>query len=160
MACSRWLVGGICLALAAAFEGSFAGAAEANESAPYSTPAPGSPTRGAIMDALRPLAEWAFAAPVRFVVTELRVAGPVAFAAVRVQRPDGTGIDLAESPLVTRDGEPLELVDGPRLEALLQRSGATWVPVHHAAGSSDVWYAWEGFCPRWGAVLPEYCGSQ
>jgi hypothetical protein len=148
----RALVGALVFSCAFA-----AGPAPAQQAPQAGTAERDSPIRRDIMDALRPLAEWAFDPPVEFVVRQLRVAGDVAFAAVDAQRPGGAPIDLASSPLVRRDGEPVGLVDGPHLEALLQKSGAMWVPVHHAVGSSDVWYAWEGYCPRWGPVLPDTC---
>jgi hypothetical protein len=49
--------------------------------------------------------------------------------------------------------------DGPTVQALLQRSGRTWVAVHHGIGPTDVWWAWDEFCPIWRRVLPEYCGG-
>lgn len=123
----------------------------------YVTPERGSDDRSGIMSALRPLAEWAFGAPVEFVVGDLRVAGDVAFAAVSAQRPGGGAIDVATSPIVLRDELPAEAVDGARMEALLQRSGGFWVPVQYGVGSTDVWYSWEVYCPVWGPVLPEFC---
>ncbi len=123
----------------------------------YRTPQRGSEARTNILDALRPLAAWAFAPPVEFVVEDLRVSGDVAFAAVSAQRPGGGEINVAESPIVTRDEEAAELVDGPRIRALLQKSGDMWVPVDYAVGPTDVWESWTGYCAVWSAVLPEYC---
>ncbi len=123
-------------------------------------PERGSNERGDILDALRPLAAWAFSPPIEFVVEELRISGDVAFAAVWAQRPGGGEIDVAESPIVKRDGESAELVDGPRVRALLQKSGDMWVPVDYAVGPTDVWESWIGYCTVWSAVLPEYCPAQ
>lgn len=123
----------------------------------YSEPARGSAERENLLDAIRPLAEWAFDPPVRFVVKEMRVAGDVAFVDVVAQRPDGASINPATSPVVLRDGELAELVDGPNLQALLQKSGRMWVAVQHAVGATDAWYSAEEFCPIWRSVLPEFC---
>lgn len=141
------------VALCAALVHGAAGAAD------WSVPPRGSPERTDILDALRPLADWSFGKPVEFVVDELRVSGGVAFVVVTAQRPGGGGIDVAASPMVTRDGEEPALIDGPRIEALMQRSGRMWVPVHAAVGSTDVWYSGPAFCPVWKPVLPESCGK-
>lgn len=124
----------------------------------YTVPEPGTQARADLLDALRPLAEWQLDAPVEFVVGTLRVAGDVAFASVTAQRPGGGTIDLAATPMVRRGGLSPAEIDGPRLDALLQRSGRTWVAVLHGIGATDVWYANEATCATWRAVLPEFCG--
>ena len=124
---------------------------------PYSEPARGTPERADLLDAIRPLAEWALDPPIEFVVRQLRISGDVAFVNVTAQRPGGAGIDVATSPLVLRDGEPPDLVDGPHLQALLQRSGRMWVAVQHAVGATDVWYSADELCAIWQSVLPEFC---
>jgi hypothetical protein len=123
----------------------------------YFEPARGTELRADLMDALRPHVEWELGAPVEFVVHELRVSGDVAFAIVTAQRPGGGAIDLRFTPMVVRDGIPLGMIDGTRTEALYVRSGRQWVAVHHAIGTTDVWYAYPPLCPIWGVVLPEYC---
>lgn len=125
--------------------------------ATYITPQRGDPDRAQLMDALRPHAEWMLGAPVEFVIIDLRVAGDVAFASVVAQRPGGGEISLYETPAYERGSMDPEMSDGSTLQALYMRSGATWVAVHHAIGATDVWYAWDGFCPIWSAVLPETC---
>jgi hypothetical protein len=125
----------------------------------YFEPARGTPERVDLLDAIRPLAEWALAPPIEFVVTELRVSGDVAFVNVTAQRPGGAEIDLATSPLVLRDGETPELVDGPHLQALLRKSGRMWVSVQDSIGATDVWYSAGEFCAIWQSVLPEYCAD-
>ena len=123
----------------------------------YETPGPGQPERTDIIDSVRPLAEWAFGPPVKFIVEDLRVADGVAFIAVTAQRTNGDQIDVALSPIVTRDGMDPELVDGARLESLLQKSGRMWVPVDYSVGPTDVWYAFPAYCEIWRQVLPEHC---
>jgi hypothetical protein len=123
----------------------------------YVTPEQGSAERRDLLDALRPLAVWSFGAPIEFVVLDLRLAGDVAFASVEAQRPGGGAIDIALAPIVARDGEEPGLIDGPRLQALMQKSGDMWVPVQHSVGPTDVWYSWPPYCETWAAVLPEYC---
>ena len=64
--------------------------------AEVTTPAPGTPERKAIMDALRPGFEALFGQPIQFKVNELRVAAGFAWASVHPQRPDGRDIPDAE----------------------------------------------------------------
>lgn len=123
----------------------------------WTEPARGSADRAKLMDALRPLAEWSLDAPIEFVVDDLRMQGDVAFAMVSPQRPGGKQIDLYKTPMVLRDGQDPQYMDGARIDALLQRSGNTWVAVHWAIGASDVWWADPAFCPEYGAVIPEVC---
>jgi len=123
----------------------------------FETPARGTALRADLMNALRPIAEWNLGAPVQFVVQDLRVSGNVAFASVTAQRPGGVAINLRNTPLALRDDMDPDMMDGASMQALLQKSGRMWVPVHHETGATDVWYAWPAFCPIWGAVLPEIC---
>lgn len=123
----------------------------------WQEPARGSADRARLMDALRPLAEWSLDAPIEFVVNDLRVQGDVAFAMVSPQRPGGKAIDLAETPLVLRDGQNPANMDGARIDALLKRAGGTWVAVHWAMGATDVWWSDPTFCPEYRAVIPEAC---
>lgn len=125
--------------------------------AAYEEPARGTQLRRDLMDAMRPIGEWNLGAPVQFVVHELRVSGDVAFASVSMQRPGGQQIDISRTPLVLRDGQDPDFIDGSTFQALFKRSGNMWVPVRHATGATDVWYAWQEYCPTWGAVLPEAC---
>jgi hypothetical protein len=143
-----------CLALALAMlcGGGLSAAAQ-----DYTTPERGSDDRRDILNAMRPLAAWAFDPPIEFIVTDIRISGDVAYASVLAQRPGGEAIDISQSPIVQRDEEPIELIDGPVVGALLQKSGEAWVPVHHAVGPTDVWQSWTGYCEVWGPVLPEYC---
>lgn len=124
----------------------------------YNGPPHRSAERTDLLDAVRPLAEWAFDPPVEFIVSEMRVSGDVAFLNVTAQRPGGASIDVTTSPIVLRDGDSPELVDGPHLQALLQKSGRVWVAVHHSVGATDVWYSADVFCAIWKPVLPEFCG--
>ena len=123
----------------------------------YSEPPRGSAEREDLLDAMRPLAEWAFDPPLEFVVRDLRVAGDTAFINVTAQRPGGAPINPATSPVVVRDGESPELVDGPHLQALLRKSGRMWVSVQHSVGATDAWYCADVFYTIWEPVLPEIC---
>jgi hypothetical protein len=120
----------------------------------WSEPPRGSALRAALMDAARPLAESMLAAPVEFVVRDLRVEGDVAFASLVAQRPGGMPIDIRTTPGFYRGELDPEFMDGSTLQVLYQRVGGRWVPVHHAIGATDVWYADPAYCPTWGPVLP------
>lgn len=126
----------------------------------WEEPARGSTERRALMDAIRPHAEWHLGAPVEFVVYDLRRAGDVAFASVLAQRPGGGAIDMSRTPDALRGGYDPEISDGATLQALYRRSGETWVAVHWALGATDAWYAApELFCHDYHLVLPEICGG-
>ncbi len=123
----------------------------------WRTPEKGSATRSALMDALRPHAEWEFGAPIEFVVDELRVSGTFGFAMVTAQRPGAVAIDLAKTPGFFRGTlEPTEM-DGTGIQALYRKSGDTWVAVHHAIGATDVWFSWDPLCQEYNAVISDFC---
>ncbi|MFZ5961884.1 hypothetical protein ACOXXX_02945 [Thalassococcus sp. BH17M4-6] len=124
----------------------------------WSTPDRGTATRAALMDALRPHAEWQLGAPVVFVVSDLRVQGDVAFGNLRATRAGGGEIDLYRTPDYRRGLIDPEYMDGPRYQALFRRSGDTWVAVHWALGATDAWWYNPEFCPLWQSVIPEVCG--
>ena len=125
----------------------------------WEEPQRGTETRSALMDALRPHAEWMLGPPVEFVVHSLRHSGDVAFASVHAQRPGGGAINVATSPGAARGYLHPEHMDGTSLQALYRKSGKTWVAVHWAIGATDVWYADPAFCPEYRAVIPEVCGD-
>lgn len=125
----------------------------------WEEPARGSQARSNMLSAVRPHVEWALGSPVEFVVWDLRVSGDVGFASVMAQRPGGAEIDMIDTPAVRRGDLDPGVVDGPSVQALLQKSGNVWVATHHAIGATDVWYAWDGFCPLWHSVLTEFCDN-
>lgn len=124
----------------------------------WDTPARGTETRTALMDAIRPIAEWRLGAPVQFVVHDLRRAGDVAFASLRAQRPGGVKIDIRETPTFRR-GEEDGSFDITDIHVLYKRSGTTWVAVHHSFGATDVWWSWGPLCQQFRAVTPEVCAG-
>lgn len=123
----------------------------------WSEPARGSATRAALMDALRPHAEWLLGAPVEFQVHDLRVDGDIAFASVHPQRPGGARIDLRLTPAHGRGEISPDDMDGIGMQALYMLSGQTWVAVHWAMGASDVWWASGPICARYRTVVPGGC---
>ncbi|MFD3190676.1 hypothetical protein ACFMPD_10420 [Sedimentitalea sp. HM32M-2] len=125
--------------------------------AAWQEPARGSPERAALMDALRPHAEWMLGAPVQFVVHDLRRSGDLAFASVWPQRPGGAEIDLRTTPGFLRGELDSGYMDGVAIQALYRKSGTTWVAVHWALGATDVWYAWAPLCAIYRPVIPEAC---
>ena len=121
----------------------------------WQEPARGTPTRKALMDALRPHAMWMLGAPIEFVVDDLRQSGNLAFAAVTPQRPGGAAINQHDTPGFQRSEVEPDHVGGVAIQALLYKSGDTWVAVHWALGATDVWYSYEPFCAVWRDVIPE-----
>ena len=116
---------------------------------------PGSALRGQLLDTLRPLVEYDLSAPVEFVVTSLQVDGDRAFARVAAQRPMGMPIDMETTPMVLRDGLPLDTIDGPRIEAFFYQSPARWEVVEFVIGATDVWW-WAYDCKHYGGLLSEW----
>jgi len=127
----------------------------------YYEPERGTATRSALMDAIRPHVEWDLGQPIEFVVNDLRVSGDVAFASLAPQRPGGAPIDLRDTPWYRRNWDPnsdfMDFMDGTHTEALYRRMRDTWVAVHFAIGATDVWYAWDEYCPEYSSVIPEWC---
>ena len=123
----------------------------------WQEPGRGTPLRADLLDALRPLLEWNLGAPVEIVVHHLRVEGDRAFVSAFAQRPGGTAIDMASTPMAQRGEYYPDISDGTTIQALLQQSGRMWVPVHWAQGATDVWFIAPELCAGWRAVLTDYC---
>jgi len=123
----------------------------------WEEPARGTQLRADLMDAIRPHMEWNLGAPVEIVVQALRVSGERAFVSAYGQRPGGIAINLSATPMARRGEYWPDVSDGSTIQALLQRSGRTWVAVHHAMGATDVWYSSPEFCAQWRSVIADVC---
>ena len=100
----------------------------------FHTPAPGTPERRALMNAIRPSVERELGAPVEFVVRTLRVGRGWAFAVVEPQRPGGGRIPAPEP----------DFSDGVTTYAVLRNTGSGWRPLMVAVGPTDV--PWVVYC--------------
>ncbi|MEJ6397212.1 hypothetical protein [Yoonia sp. 208BN28-4] len=121
---------------------------------PYE-PARGTAERRAILDGIRPLAEDGLGAPVEFVVNTLQVDNGRGFAMLEAQRPGGAPIDISQSPMVLRDGEPEWSIDGPTVTAFVVRmADGAWRVDEYAIGATDVWWAGDPYCADYASVLP------
>ncbi|PRY77533.1 hypothetical protein CLV80_10512 [Yoonia maritima] len=118
------------------------------------TPQPGTQLRRDVLDAARVAAEADLGAPVRFVVQELLVDAGRAFAILDAQRPDGSAVDLALTPLVLEQGRPIDLIDGPIFIGYLYQSDGRWITDDYVIGPTDVWWADGRFCAKYSAVVP------
>lgn len=134
-----------------------AGAGMAQAGDDYSEPARGSALRAALMDAVRPHAEWMLGQPIEFVVDTLRAGHDTGFAILEPQRPGGGAINPATTPMARRDVYSTEIQDGITMHVLYQKSGNTWVAVHWSIGATDVWWSDPELCATFQAVTPEYC---
>lgn len=132
-----------------------AGPAMAGED--YHEPARGSAERRALMDAIRPHAEWNLGQPIEFVVYDLRVAVDHAYASLLPQRPGGGQIDIRDTPMMRRGGVDPGFFDGVVMNVLYQRAGDIWVAVHWSIGATDVWWSESELCASYRAVTPEVC---
>ena len=122
----------------------------------WDEPARGSATRTALMDAIRPHADWILGAPVQFVVYDLRRSGDFAYANLQAQRPGGGAINVATTPAMMR-GEAEDWMDLDDVIVLYKKSGDTWVAVHHSFGASDAWFIWEPLCREYKSVIGDFC---
>ena len=127
--------------------------------ADYYEPEHGAGERKSMLDAVRARAEEQLGAPVEFIVYDLRAKGSMGFAALHAQRPGGGAIDLYATPGFTLGSIEPEYMVGTLMQALLRRSGDTWVAVHWAIGPTDVWFAYGPFCRRNRAVIEDYCAG-
>jgi hypothetical protein len=123
----------------------------------WETPARGSADRKGLMDALRPKVEEALGAPVEFMIEDARVSGDVAFVMVSPQRPGGKAIDLSATPMAQRGDYYPDMMDGGNIDALLQKSGKTWVAMEFTIGATEAWWSDPTFCVTYAAVIPEVC---
>lgn len=99
----------------------------------FEEPAPGSPERAGILDAVRPSVEAALRGPVEFVVTSMRKDGDWAFAILEPQRPDGAKIDV----LQTGYAEDADFMDGLTTYALTQYKYDRWNLIAIVVGPTD-----------------------
>ena len=123
----------------------------------WQEPARGTPLRADLLDSIRPLLEWHLGPPVEIVLQSLRVQGDRAFVSGYAQRPGGTPIDMAHTPMARRGEYWPDVSDGTTIQALLQQSGRMWVPVHWAVGATDVWFMADELCAGWRPVLTDIC---
>lgn len=78
---------------------------------------------------------------------------------MHAQRPGGGEIDLYDTPGFKEGTIDPEIMDGTSMQALLRKSGDTWVAVHWAIGPTDVWFAFGPFCRRYRTVIEDYCAG-
>lgn len=123
----------------------------------WTEPARGSADRAGMLDALRPHAVWALGEPVTFLVGQMRMDGKLGFVTVSPRRPGGGVIDPLTTPMALRDPDGTDLMDGVDMQALLEKSGDTWVAVHWAIGATDVWFIGAELCAAYRAVLTNFC---
>ena len=109
--------------------------AVATPAATFTTPAPGSALRSAVLVGLRPVIEKRLGHGIEFKVALIRVQRDWAFIVADPQRRGGKPIDGWKI-----FGEHFDNMDGLRVDAVLRRQGRRWVVVDHAIGATDVWY--------------------
>jgi hypothetical protein len=118
------------------------------------TPAPGSPLRKAILDALRPAVIAELGAPLEFTAVELRVLGEWAFVKAQPQRPGGGEIEY----LYTKYQSAWEAaaMDATAI-ALLRDTPSGWLLYEYVFGAGDVpWDVWPERYPVPPEVFPTY----
>ncbi len=102
-----------------------------------SVPPPGSPERGAIMDAIRGPIVAELRQPVIFKVELLRVRDGWAFLKAQPRRPDGGPIDFKKTKF--REAVAQGMFDGG-VQALFKKVGTRWEVVDWSLGATDVPY--------------------
>ncbi|QFT31326.1 hypothetical protein FIV00_12610 [Labrenzia sp. THAF82] len=101
-------------------------------------PARGTPERGDILNAVRPMLEARVGPPVEFVVDWMRAGNGWAFVQVSPQRPGGGTIDLRS----TTYAQQAEYMDGLATFALLRFQYNRWNLIDFVVGPTDVF--WHG----------------
>jgi len=140
----------LCLALALLL----AAAAPAMAQRGPTTPAPGSPERRAIMDAIRAATREDLEKPVIFVVDHLKVQDNYAFMMGVPRKPDGTPFDYSGTLYQ-------EQIEGGAFDdwiyAVLAKINGRWQVLEWLIGATDV--AWLGAVGKYGApetIFPEH----
>jgi hypothetical protein len=140
----RW-ARGIATGLLLAFAAIAAGPGAAPAAAQVETPAPGTPLRAAILDAVRARVISEVGGPVEFVVDDMRVIGEWAFVQLRPQRPGGAPIPFVYSRY---QGAIDAGAFDPGVFALLRDTPAGWLVYEYSLGATDVpWIGWAGLYP-------------
>lgn len=126
--------------------------APASAFAQVETPAPGSPERTAILDAIRGPAVAELGGPIEFVVGDIRVLGEWAFVRAQPQRPGGGAIIYTYTRYQgAQDAGALD----PEVTALLRETPAGWLVYEYNFGATDVvWLPWGGYYPVPPEVFP------
>ncbi|MEW6633089.1 MAG: hypothetical protein AB1440_19645 [Pseudomonadota bacterium] len=88
------------------------------------TPAPGSPDRTALLDAVRPIYENMFGKPIQFRVETMRVAAGFAYMSVHPQRPNGSPIERKAWNKAVRDC--WQTPESVTHEYWMRKVGDTW----------------------------------
>lgn len=120
-------------------------------------PARGSAERTALIDALRPFAEFVVGSPVEFVINSLRVSGDVAFISATAQRPGGAPINPIGTPAERRGAHDPVAGNLDRYHALYVKSFGVWQVKHRSYDAGDVWWSDPALCIRFAPVTPEAC---
>jgi hypothetical protein len=116
------------------------------------TPAPGSPIRAEILNAVRGIAVGELGGPIEFVVNDIRVLGEWAFVVLHPQRPGGGEIFYTYTRYQAAwDAGALD----QQLTALLRQTPAGWLIYEYNFGATDVvWIDWIGRYPAPIEVFP------
>jgi hypothetical protein len=118
------------------FGGKPSGSGSTTQGEPY-TPAPQTPERKAIADALREPVQAKLKKSVVFKIDHLKVQDGWAFLKGMPQRPDGRPMDYRDTPY--REQIKLGMFDDG-ISALLKKEGGKWVVVTYNIGATDVIY--------------------
>jgi len=121
-------------------------------SAQVEQPAPGSPQRAAILDAIRGQTVGELGGPIEFMVNDIRVLGEWAFVEVHPQRPGGGEIFYTYTRYQAAwDAGALDQV----VTALLRETPAGWLVYEYDFGATDVvWMPWMTMYPVPSEVFP------
>jgi len=115
-------------------------------------PAPGSPERAAILDALRGRTIGELGGPIEFIVHDIRVLGEWAFVEAEPQRPGGGDIFYTYTRYQAAwDAGALDEM----VTALLRETPAGWLVYEYDFGATDVvWQPWMEYYPVPPEVFP------
>ena len=115
------------------------------------SPAPGTPERKAILDALRPKLEAELKAELVCVVSDMRASTDWAFVTAQPKRKDGKKLDGHKIY-----GEHWEHMDGFTLTAVLRKKANQWTVLEYHVGATDVW--WQQYCEEKSRIARQVLG--
>gem|GEM_PF-2494353 len=102
------------------------------------TPQPASKERRELMDAVRNATREELGTHAVFVAHNLRSNGRWAFAQLDPQRPDGSTIQPAQTPVHQRAGTTQ--LDGLRIDVIWKKQSSRWQIHAYRIGATDVWW--------------------
>jgi hypothetical protein len=123
--------------------------------AEVTTPQSGTQERRDILNSVRVMVGYDFGGPIELVVHSLEIENGFGLMTGYAQRPGGVPIDMSQTPMVLRDRQSPDTIDGPTVQAFVTQLNGHWYVHEYAVGPTDVWWMGDPYCENYSAFLPE-----